>query len=102
MSTNPEVPARFILQCAVTGIEIHPGAKIGKAAGHRPRHGAFRDRRDVDRRRPPDISRRDARRQADVGKRHPTIGNNVLIGAGAKVLGPFTDNSRIASNPGKS
>ena len=26
----------------------------------------------------------------DTGKRHPTIGNNVLIGAGAKVLGPFT------------
>ena len=36
----------------------------------------------------------------DHGKRHPTIGNNVLIGSGAKVLGPFTvgDNSRIASN----
>lgn len=36
----------------------------------------------------------------DVGKRHPTIGNNVLIGAGAKVLGPFTvgDNSKIAAN----
>jgi serine O-acetyltransferase len=36
----------------------------------------------------------------DQGKRHPTIGNNVLIGAGAKVLGPFTvgDNSRIAAN----
>ena len=36
----------------------------------------------------------------DVGKRHPTIGNNVLIGAGAKVLGPFKvgDNSRIAAN----
>lgn len=36
----------------------------------------------------------------DVGKRHPTIGNNVLIGAGAKVLGPFTvgSNSRIAAN----
>ncbi|MDR1821338.1 MAG: serine O-acetyltransferase [Oscillospiraceae bacterium] len=35
----------------------------------------------------------------DTGKRHPTIGNNVLIGSGAKVLGPFTvgDNSRIAS-----
>ena len=34
------------------------------------------------------------------GKRHPTIGNNVLIGTGAKVLGPFTvgDNSRIAAN----
>lgn len=36
----------------------------------------------------------------DVGKRHPTIGNNVLIGSGAKVLGPFKvgDNSRIAAN----
>ena len=36
----------------------------------------------------------------DKGKRHPTIGNNVLIGSGAKVLGPFTvgDNSRIAAN----
>jgi len=34
------------------------------------------------------------------GKRHPTIGNNVLIGCGAKVLGPFTvgDNSKIAAN----
>ena len=32
-------------------------------------------------------------------KRHPTIGNNVVIGAGAKVLGPFKvgDNSRIGS-----
>jgi serine O-acetyltransferase len=36
----------------------------------------------------------------DTGKRHPTIGNNVLIGAGAKVLGPFTvgDNSMIGAN----
>ena len=36
----------------------------------------------------------------DVGKRHPTLGNNVLIGAGAKVLGPFTigDNSKVAAN----
>ncbi len=35
----------------------------------------------------------------DTGKRHPTIGNNVLIGAGAKVLGPFKvgDNSNIAA-----
>ena len=35
----------------------------------------------------------------DHGKRHPTIGNNVLIGAGAKVLGPFTigENSNIAA-----
>ncbi len=36
----------------------------------------------------------------DTGKRHPTIGNNVLIGSGAKILGPFRvgDNSRIAAN----
>ena len=35
----------------------------------------------------------------DTGKRHPTIGNNVLIGAGAKILGPvyIGDNSRIAA-----
>lgn len=36
----------------------------------------------------------------DVGKRHPTIGNNVLVGAGAKVLGPILidDNSKVAAN----
>ncbi len=36
----------------------------------------------------------------DQGKRHPTIGNNVLIGSGAKVLGPFKvgDGARIAAN----
>lgn len=36
----------------------------------------------------------------DKGKRHPTIGSNVMIGAGAKVLGPFKvgDNARIAAN----
>ena len=36
----------------------------------------------------------------DQGKRHPTIGNNVLIGCGAKILGPFRvgDNARIAAN----
>ena len=36
----------------------------------------------------------------DTGKRHPTLGNNVMVGSGAKVLGPFTvgDNARIAAN----
>ncbi len=36
----------------------------------------------------------------DIGKRHPTLGNNVMVGAGAKILGPFTvgDNSKIAAN----
>lgn len=35
----------------------------------------------------------------DHGKRHPTLGNNVLIGCGAKVLGPFKigDNSNVAA-----
>lgn len=35
----------------------------------------------------------------DTGKRHPTLGNNVLVGAGAKVLGPISihDNARIAA-----
>ena len=36
----------------------------------------------------------------DKGKRHPTIGNNVLVSTGAKVLGPFKvgDGARIAAN----
>ena len=35
----------------------------------------------------------------DHGKRHPTLGNNVLVGAGAKILGPFHigDNARVAA-----
>ncbi len=35
----------------------------------------------------------------DVGKRHPTVGSGVMIGAGAKVLGPFSigDNAKIAA-----
>jgi serine O-acetyltransferase len=39
-------------------------------------------------------------RGASSGKRHPTIGNNVIIGAGAKVLGPITvgDNARVGAN----
>ena len=39
------------------------------------------------------------RQGKDTGKRHPTIGNNVMIGAGAKVLGPFKvgENSNIAA-----
>lgn len=36
----------------------------------------------------------------DSGKRHPTLGNNVMVSTGAKVLGPFKvgDNARIAAN----
>ena len=84
-----------------TGIEIHPGAKIGRrlvidhgmgiVIGETAEigddcliyHGVTL-----------------GGTGKDVGKRHPTIGNNVLIGTGAKVLGPFKvgDNSRIAAN----
>jgi serine O-acetyltransferase len=36
----------------------------------------------------------------DKGKRHPTLGNGVLVGSGAKILGPFTigDGAKVASN----
>ena len=85
----------------MTGIEIHPGAKIGKrlfidhgmgiVIGETAEigddctiyHGVTL-----------------GGTGKDTGKRHPTIGNNVLISTGAKVLGPFTvgDNSRIGAN----
>ncbi len=85
----------------LTGIEIHPGAKLGRRLVidhgmgvvigetaeigddcylyHQVTLGVAR---------------------TDSGKRHPTVGNNVIIGAGAKVLGPITvgDNARVGSN----
>ena len=84
-----------------TGIEIHPGAKIGRrlvidhgmgiVIGETAEigddctiyHGVTL-----------------GGTGKDTGKRHPTIGNNVLISTGAKVLGPFKvgDNSRIGAN----
>ena len=95
--------ARFISQRSRrrTGIEIHPGAVIGRrlvidhgmgiVIGETAEigddcliyHGVTL-----------------GGTGKDVGKRHPTIGNNVLIGTGAKVLGPIKvgDNSRIAAN----
>lgn len=84
-----------------TGIEIHPGAKIGRrlvidhgmgiVIGETAEigddcliyHGVTL-----------------GGTGKDQGKRHPTLGNNVMVSAGAKVLGPFKvgDNSRIAAN----
>ena len=84
-----------------TGIEIHPGAKIGRrfvidhgmgiVIGETAEvgdyctiyHGVTL-----------------GGTGKDTGKRHPTIGDNVLISTGAKVLGPFTvgNNSRIGAN----
>lgn len=95
--------ARVISQGAkfLTGIEIHPGAKIGR--------GLFIDHGSgVVIGETAEIGDNCTLYQGvtlggtgkDVGKRHPTLGNNVMIGAGAKVLGPFRigDNSKIAAN----
>lgn len=94
--------ARFISQFSrwLTGIEIHPGAKIGK--------GLFIDHgMGVVIGETCEIGDNVTIYQGvtlggtgkDTGKRHPTIGNNVMIGAGAKVLGPFKvgDNVRIGA-----
>lgn len=94
---------RFISHAGrfLTGIEIHPGARIGKRFFVDHGMGVV------------------IGETAEVGndvllyhgvtlggtswkkeKRHPTIGNNVVIGTGAKILGPITigDNTRVGSN----
>ena len=83
-----------------TGIEIHPGAKIGKRVVIDHGHGiVIGETAEVG----DDVMIYQGVTLGgtgkDTGKRHPTIGNNVLIGAGAKVLGPFKvgDNARIAA-----
>ena len=95
--------ARFVSQISrfFTGIEIHPGAKIGKGLvidhgmgvviGETAEigdnvllyHGVTL-----------------GGTGKDKGKRHPTLGDNVIIGAGAKVLGPIYigSNSKIGAN----
>lgn len=85
----------------LTGIEIHPGAKIGRrffidhgmgvVIGETAEigddctlyHGVTLGGTSLEK-----------------GKRHPTLGNNVVVGAGAKVLGPITigDNSSVGAN----
>lgn len=94
--------ARWISQRCVrkTGIEIHPGAVIGKRLfidhGVGVVIGETAEIGD-------DVTIYQGVTLGgtgkDVGKRHPTIGNGVMIGAGAKVLGPFKvgDNSKIAA-----
>ena len=95
--------ARWISQRALrkTGIEIHPGATIGK--------GLFIDHGSgVVIGETAEIGDNCTIYQnvtlggtgKDTGKRHPTLGNNVMVGAGARVLGPFTvgDNVKIAAN----
>ncbi len=95
--------ARLISQLSrcITGIEIHPGAKIGKGLFIDHGMGVVIGETAI-------IGDNCTIYQnvtlggtgKDKGKRHPTIGDNVMIGSGAKVLGPFTvgANSKIAAN----
>ncbi|WP_289282512.1 serine O-acetyltransferase [Methylophaga sp. UBA5088] len=95
--------AKFISSISrwFTGIEIHPGAKIGRRFFIDHGMGV--------------VIGETAEIGDDVtlyhgvtlggtswkeGKRHPTLGNNIVVGAGAKVLGPITlhDGARIGSN----
>lgn len=96
-------PARFIGYIArwVTGIEIHPGATIGRRFfvdhGTGVVIGETAEIGD-------DVTLYQGvtlgGRTTEEGKRHPTLGNNVVVGAGAKILGPFIvgDDARIGSN----
>lgn len=100
---NLKLLARFISQVfrSLTGIEIHPGARIGKSffidhgmgvvIGETAEvgdcvtlyHGVTLGGTSLNK-----------------GKRHPTLGNNVVVGAGAKILGAIEigDGSRIGAN----
>ena len=100
---NLKFLARWISQASRrrTGIEIHPGATIGRRLG-------------IDRGMGIVIGETAeigddcliyhgvtlGGTGKDTGQRHPTIGNKVLIGTGAKVLGPITigDGSRVAAS----
>ncbi|CAM3614978.1 serine acetyltransferase [Isoptericola cucumis] len=97
------LPARLVSQVArwLTGIEIHPGARIGRrlfidhgmgvVIGQTAVvgddcvlfHGSTLGGRSMTR-----------------GKRHPTLGDRVMVGAGAKVLGPLQigDDAQIGAN----
>lgn len=98
-----EVPARILSQAVrtLTGVEIHPAAKIGRRffIDHADGIvvGATAEIGD-------DVM---LYQQVTLGgtsmeqtKRHPTLGNNVLVGAGAKILGPITvgDGASVGAN----
>ena len=94
--------ARFLSQYAKfrTGVEIHPGAKIG--TGVFIDHGCGIVIGET-----AEVGDGCTLYQGvtlggtgkDTGKRHPTLGRNVTVGSGAKVLGPFRigDSSKIAA-----
>ena len=94
--------ARYISQKAArkTGIEIHPGAEIGKGLFIDHGNGVIIGETTI-------IGDNCTLYQGvtlggtgkEQGKRHPTLGNNVMVSAGAKVLGSFKigDNSKIGA-----
>lgn len=94
--------ARYISQKTArkTGIEIHPGAKIGKGLFIDHGHGVVIGETAV-------LGENVTLYQGvtlggtgkENGKRHPTLGDNVMVSAGAKILGSFTvgSNSKIGS-----
>lgn len=94
--------ARIISQVSrfFTGIEIHPGAQIGKRFFIDHGMGVVIGETTII---GDDVTMYQGATLGgtgkDKGKRHPTIGNNVTIGAGAKVLGPITigDNTKIGA-----
>lgn len=94
--------ARFISQFSrfITGIDIHPGAIIG--AGLFMDHGTgivVGETAEIGDNCTIYHGVTLGGTGKDKGKRHPTVGSNVLIGAGAKVLGPIKigDNSMIGA-----
>lgn len=94
--------ARWVSQRGVrkTGIEIHPGAQIGKGLFIDHGNGVIIGETTI-------IGDNVTLYQGvtlggtgkEHGKRHPTVGSNVMISAGAKVLGSFSigDNSKIGA-----
>ena len=95
--------ARLISQVSrfFTGIEIHPGAKIGK--GLVIDHGmgvVIGETAEIGENVLLYHGVTLGGTGKDKGKRHPTLGDNVIIGAGAKVLGPIYigSNSKIGAN----
>jgi serine O-acetyltransferase len=100
---NLKWAARFLAHLArwFTGIEIHPGAIIGRRFfidhGLGVVIGETAEIGD-------DVTLYQGvtlgGTSSSSGKRHPTLGNSVVVGAGAKILGPFRigDNARVGSN----
>lgn len=102
-SESLKLPARLLSQTArfVTGIEIHPGAKLGRRMFIDHGMGVvIGETAEVGE----DVMLYHGTTLGGVslnkGKRHPTVGDRVTIGAGAKVLGPITlgSDSQVGAN----